>query len=72
MHDHYKKDVSHLKMIDVYRVCDLFGVTDQAIGHAVKKLLCSGIRGSKDMEQDIHEAVDSLNRKLEMMEEDKK
>lgn len=66
---HYKKDVRHLVMIDVYRVLDLFGVTDQAIGHAVKKLLCAGVRGGKDREQDYREAVASINRALQMIAE---
>lgn len=66
---HYKKDVRHLSMIDVYRVLELFNVTDQAIGHAVKKLLCAGVRGGKDREQDYREAVASINRALQMIAE---
>lgn len=68
--DHYYRDVSHLKKIDIYRVLDLFGVTDPAIAHAIKKLLCPGLRGAKPAEQDIREAIDSLNRKLQMLAED--
>jgi hypothetical protein len=71
-HSHYKKDVSHLKMIDVYRVLNLFEVTDPCVQHAVKKLLCAGKRGGKSKEQDIREAVDSLNRALQMIAEDSK
>lgn len=71
-HDHYHKDVSHLKSVDVYRVCDLFDCTDSALAHAVKKILCAGKRGSKGLEQDIKEAVDTLNRRLEMLKEDAK
>lgn len=69
-HSHYFKDVSHLETVDVYRVLDLFGVTDQAVGHAVKKLLCAGQRGSKDARRDIQEAVDTLSRRIEMYAED--
>lgn len=69
-HSHYFKDVAHLSEIDVYRVLDLFGVTDQAVGHAVKKLLCAGQRGAKDARRDIQEAVDTLARRIEMYEED--
>lgn len=68
-HSHYKKDVSHLEFIDVYRVLDLFEVESHAVGHAVKKLLCSGQRGVKGKAQDIQEAIDSLNRELEIMRE---
>lgn len=69
-HDHYHKDVSHLKTIDVYRVLDLFAVENHAVGHAIKKLLCAGQRGAKDYERDLREAVDSINRALQMMDED--
>lgn len=69
-HEHYKKDVSHLKMIDVYRVIQLFNVTDPCEQHAVKKILCAGSRGRKSSEQDIREAIDSLNRRLQMIAED--
>lgn len=70
-HSHYKKDVSDLEFVDVYRVLDLFEVKSHAVGHAIKKLLCSGERGAKSREQDIQEAIDSLNRELEMMRESK-
>ncbi len=70
-HAHYKKDVRHLRMVDVYRVLDLFQVTNQAIGHAIKKLLVPGVRGGgKNAEQDYREAVDSINRALQMIAED--
>lgn len=70
-HSHYHKDVTHLKTIDVYRTLELFGVTDQALGHAIKKLLCAGQRGAgKTFEQDVREAVDTLNRRLQMLAED--
>lgn len=69
-HNHYFKDVSNLKFIDVYRVLDLFGVSNPCIQHAVKKLLCSGQRGVKDTRQDVQEAITSLVRYLEMQTED--
>ena len=69
-YDHYHKNVSHLGTIDVYRVLDLFGVTHPAIQHAAKKLLCAGQRGAKDYERDLREAVDSINRALQMIAED--
>ncbi len=71
-HDHYFKDVTHLKTIDVYRVLDLFNVTNPCVQHAVKKLLCSGQRGVKDTRQDVQEAITSLLRYLEMQTEDAK
>lgn len=69
-HSHYFKDVTHLTHIDVYRVLELFGVTDQAIGHAVKKLLVAGARGVKDTDKDVQEAIDTLTRRQEIQAED--
>ena len=70
-HRVYKKGVSHLGSIDVYRVLELFNVQSHAVGHAIKKLLCSGGRGAKDEAQDIQEAIDSLIRYQEMENEDR-
>ncbi len=67
---HYQKNVEHLKWIDVYRVLDLFNVSNPCVQHAVKKLLCSGQRGVKDTQQDVQEAITSLVRCLEMQTED--
>ena len=70
-HNHYFKDVSKLKYVDVYRVLELFNVTDPCIQHAVKKLLVAGGRGAgKDINKDIQEAIDSLARWKEMRVED--
>lgn len=71
-HGHYFKNVAHLGSIDVYRVIALFDVTDPCLQHAIKKILVAGGRGSKDTRKDIQEAIDTLNRKLEMMNEDEK
>ena len=67
-HSHYFKDVSQINEIDVYRVCELFGVDDPsgATQHAVKKLLCAGQRGAKDRAKDYQEAIDTLTRRVEM------
>lgn len=69
-HPHYHKDVSKYDSIDVYRVLDLFGVTDQSIGHAAKKLLVAGGRGHKDIDRDIDDVIDTLERWKEMRRED--
>lgn len=69
-HDHYKKDVRHLDMVDVYRVLALWNVTDPCIQHAVKKLLVAGGRGAgKSFVKDIQEAIDSLERCKDMLAE---
>lgn len=68
---HYYKDVSNLNEVDVYRVLKLFNVTDQAIGHAIKKLLVAGGRGGgKDISKDVQEAIDTLERWKEIQAED--
>ena len=71
-HSHYFKDVRNLDEVDVYRVCDIFAIDDSsgATQHAIKKLLLPGQRGGKDMRKDIAEAIDTLKRRLEMLEED--
>ena len=66
-HNHYFKDVSKLNTIDVYRVLQLFNVTDPCLQHAVKKLLVAGGRGAgKDIGKDVQEAIDTLVRWQEM------
>jgi hypothetical protein len=71
-HGHYFKNTSHLQSIDVYRVLELFDVTNPSIAHAVKKLLVAGGRGAgKDQNRDVQEAIDSLARFIEMREEDR-
>lgn len=60
-HSHYFKPCPY-DQVDVYRVLQLFTVTDPCIQHAVKKLLCAGGRGPKDAAKDIQEAIDALER----------
>ena len=45
---------------DVYCVIEAFAVTCPGRQHALKKILCSGIRGKGDELQDIQEAIDAL------------
>ena len=52
--------------VDVYDVLQAFGVTCPATQHAVKKLLCAGLRGGKSAEQDIDEAANSCRRALQL------
>ena len=53
---------------DVYAVLDAFNVTCPARQHAIKKLLCSGIRGKGDTLQDLQEANDAITRAIQMEE----
>ena len=68
-HSHYFKNVSHLKHIDIYRIIDLYAITDPCLQHAFKKIACAGQRGAKDAAKDVQEAIDSLTRWQEMQAE---
>ena len=56
----YEREVvdlnGNIAKIDVYVVLEAFGVNCSARQHAVKKLLCSGVRGKADVLQDLAEA----------------
>lgn len=56
--------------MDVYRVLDAFKVKRSSIQHAIKKLLAAGLRGAKDEVKDLKEARDSIDRALEMIQEE--
>jgi hypothetical protein len=53
--------------VDVYDVLEAFGVDCPALQHAIKKLLCAGLRGAKSAEQDISEAANSCRRAIELL-----
>lgn len=53
-------------VVDVYDVLVAFKVTCPARAHAVKKLLCAGIRGKGDSIQDLTEAVMAVERAREI------
>ena len=65
---HYQYSYKGIKL-DPYRILSVYGVTCPAMQHAIKKLLRAG-NSVKDLEQDIQEVIDTLKRKLEMLEED--
>ena len=65
-HRHYFKDVSNIAEIDVYAVLKLFDVTDPCLQHIVKKALCAGKRGHKDMMEDLQNIVDTAIRAVEL------
>ena len=70
-HNHYFKPCPY-DTLDVYRVISIFGVSDPCIQHALKKMLCSGVRGYKDQSKDIQDVIDTLERWKQMREEDDK
>lgn len=66
-YSHYFKRLPEgVKYIDIYMILDLWEVTSQGIGHAIKKLFAPGKRHSKSYLQDITEARDTLNRVIEI------
>lgn len=52
--------------VDVYRVIDAFGVSDPATQHAIKKMLCTGLRGHKDYLTDLNDSIESLQKAKEL------
>lgn len=64
-HSHYFKFCPYQE-VDPYAVLEMFEVTDQMLGHSIKKLLMAGQRGAKGKEKDIDEAIDTLLRRKEM------
>lgn len=53
-------------LVDIYAVLDAFAVACPARQHAIKKLLCSGVRGKGDTLQDLREARDAVERSIEL------
>lgn len=65
---YYKYSYKGIKL-DPYRILDIYKITCPAQQHAIKKLLRAG-NSVKELKQDITEVIDTLKRKLEMLEED--
>lgn len=57
--------------VDVYRVLRAFSPMDPEIQHAVKKLLCAGIRGKGDTVQDLNDAILSIQKALECISQER-
>ena len=55
--------------VDVYDVLTAFEVTNPADAHAIKKMLLPGLRGVKDGIQDRREAIQSLERAIQIEQE---
>lgn len=53
-------------VVDVYNVLEAFGVTCSACQHAIKKLLCAGLRNKGSRLQDLTEAEASVKRAVEL------
>jgi hypothetical protein len=55
--------------VDVYRVLNAFPTGSPEIDHALKKLLAAGKRGAKDELQDLREAVQSIEARIDYLTE---
>jgi len=53
-------------VVDVYNVLEAYQVACPAIQHAVKKLLCAGLRGKGSACDDLVEARDAVTRAIEL------
>lgn len=65
---HYRKDIRKFSILDIYLLCHLYEVDDKSgvIHHAIKKLLASGKRGSKNANKDKLEVLVTLLRGYEL------
>ena len=57
--------------IDIYDILNAYRVTCPATQHAVKKLLQPGERGHKDKLTDLREALASVERAIQMEEQER-
>lgn len=65
-YNHYFRPLRNLTAIDPYVLFRLYEVDCHEIGHAIKKLLSAGRRGAKNREQDLREAMDTIQRCIEI------
>jgi hypothetical protein len=56
-------------VVDVYRVLNAFPTGSPEIDHSVKKLLAAGKRGAKDELQDLREAIQSIEARINYLKE---
>jgi hypothetical protein len=64
VHDHGFSSIQ----VDVYDVLKAFDVTCPARQHAIKKLLCSGLRDKGSSLQDLKECKDAVTRAIQLEE----
>lgn len=58
------------RTVDVYRIIKLFNVTDPGLQQALKKVLFAGQRGYKDQVRDMEEAIQAIQRSIDMLAEE--
>jgi hypothetical protein len=66
----YQRDIpfdeTQILTVDVYDILVAFDVRCPAIQHAIKKLLMPGQRGHKSRRDDLNEAIQSIERAIEL------
>lgn len=62
----YQREIKRGVLVDVYDVLSAFEVVNPAMQHALKKMLAPGKRGAKDTIQDMKEAIQSIERAIEL------
>ena len=62
----YHREIKKGVLIDVYDVLNAFEVINPAMQHALKKMLAPGKRGAKGTIQDMKEAIQSIERAIEL------
>lgn len=68
---HYRYQYNGINL-DPYRIIKVYGITEPAAQHALKKILCAGKRGHNTVIQDIDDVINAMNRWKEMILEDNK
>lgn len=51
-------------IVDVYDIERAFDPQSPALRHALKKILCAGNRGHKDLIEDLNDIVTAVNKEL--------
>jgi len=65
----YHREIKKGVLVDVYDVLSAFEVVNPAMQHALKKMLAPGKRGAKSTIQDMKEAMQSIERAIELEKE---
>lgn len=62
------RDGSNFVEADVYQILEAFDVRCPARQHAIKKLLCAGIRGKGSQLSDLSESLISIDRAVQLQQ----
>lgn len=65
-HSKYHREIKPGVFVDVYDVLQAWDVRNGALQHLIKKSLCPGQRGHKDLETDMNDIVASAKRAKEL------